>query len=562
MLCELRVKNLALIESLELSFEQSSEGGLVVMTGETGAGKSIMLRAIHLLSGGRTSSDWIRSGEESCEVEALFEIKPEHANLLKKLEDGGFGSEPSLVIKRILTSAGRSRFYINGSFATAKIVAGLTGELLNVASQHDHQQLLQSALHLDYLDTIGDHLEERSLVKGQYQKWLSKKEELDQLKLKEREKEQRQDFLKFQVAEIREASLEVGEEELLAVEKKRLKNAQALIKLSQASYKLLSYDLSDGLTALRQNVTQLAELDPGVVKLAEEISSFTFMAEDYVGELRAYKDNLEADPYRLDQVNERLDLLQQFKRKFGETIEQILQFADSGEAELQQLENMEKEIAALEVEVQTLEKEMCKAAGNLSSRRQATASKLEKSMAGELRSLAFDKPSFKVEWAEVAQIPETMRGSGWDKGEFYFSANLGESPKPLAKIASGGELSRLMLAMKCLLAKKDMVETVIFDEVDSGIGGEAAEAVARKIQELASHHQVFCITHLPQIAARGNIHFQVAKGVQEGRTQTRVLRLSEDQRVFEIVRMLAGDSATEQTQAWAKDLLAKGVEVC
>ena len=315
--------------------------------------------------------------------------------------------------------------------------------------------------------------------------------------------------------------------------------------------------MMDGLTALRQNMTQLAELDPSVVKLAEEISGFTFMAEDYVGELRAYKDNLETDPYRLDQVNERLDLFQQFKRKFGETLEQILEFADNGEAELRQLENMEKEIAALEVEVLSLEKEMCKTASHLSARRKLTANTLEKAMVGELTSLAFDKPSFKVEWADVEQTPESMRVTGWDKGEFYFSANLGEAPKPLAKIASGGELSRLMLAMKCLLAKKDMVETVIFDEVDSGIGGEAAEAVARKIQELAGHHQVFCIPHLPQIAARGNIHFLVAKGVQEGRTQTRVLRLSEEKRVSEIVRMLAGDSATEQTQAWAKDLLAK-----
>ncbi|PHR30491.1 MAG: DNA repair protein RecN [Desulfotalea sp.] len=562
MLCELKVKNLALIESLELSFEQNTGGGLVVMTGETGAGKSIMLRAIHLLSGGRTSAGWVRSGEESCEVEALFEIKPEHQHLLAQLKEGGFGSEPSLVIKRILSSAGRSRFFVNGSFATAKTVAGLTRELLNVASQHDQQQLLQTALHLDYLDTIGDHMEDRLSLKGQYQKWCVKKDELKALKLKEREKEMRQDFLKFQVAEIRAASLEIGEEELLAAEKKRLKNAQALIKLSQASYKLLSYDLMDGLTALRQNVTQLAELDSGVVKLAEEISSFTFMAEDYVGELRVYKDSLETDPYRLDQLNERLDLLQQLKRKFGDTIEQILEFAESGEAELHQLENMEKEIAALETTVQSLEIEMCKAATNLSAKRHNTALRLEKEMVGELVSLAFDKPSFKVDWADVEHGPEAMGVTGWDKGEFYFSANIGEAPKPLAKIASGGELSRLMLAMKCLLAKKDMVETVIFDEVDSGIGGEAAEAVARKIQELASHHQVFCITHLPQIAARGNIHFLVAKGVQGGRTQTRVVKLSEEQRVSEVVRMLAGDSATEQTRAWAKDLLAKGVKVC
>lgn len=562
MLCELRVKNLALIESLELNFEQSSTGALVVMTGETGAGKSIMLRAIHLLSGGRASSDWIRSGEDSCEVEALFEINPDHSNLLAKLEDGGFGSETTLVIKRIVSNNGRSRFYINGSLATAKIVANLSLELLNVASQHDHQQLLQSPLHLDFLDTIGDHWKDRAALGEQFSRWQKKKRALEELKLKEREKEQRQDYLKFQVAEIRDAGFEVGEDEELLAEKKRLKNAQALINLSQASYRLLSYELQDGLVQLRQNVSQLAELDNGVVKLAEEISGFTFMAEDYVLELRAYKDSLETDPYRLDQVNERLDLLQQLKRKFGETIEEILQFADSGEEELQHLENMEKEIAALSAEVSSLEKTCSEMAQKLSSKRRKTGMELEKAMGKELTSLAFDSPTFTVEWTKCDEVSENLRASGWDRGEFYFSANIGESPKPLAKIASGGELSRLMLAMKCLLAKKDMVETVIFDEVDSGIGGEAAEAVARKIQELAGHHQVFCITHLPQIAARGTLHFQVAKGVQDGRTQTRVSQLLHEKRTKEIVRMLAGDSATEQTLAWAEDLLAKGVKSC
>jgi DNA repair protein RecN (Recombination protein N) len=558
MLCELRVKNLALIEFLELSFDQGEAGGLVVMTGETGAGKSIMLRAIHLLSGGRASADWIRNGAENCEVEALFEINLHHRLLLQKLEEGGFGGEPSVVIKRIMSSSGRSRFYVNGSLATGKIVSELTAELLSVASQHDHQQLLQPGLHLDYLDTLGDLWPDRQLLGKIHKNWQDKRTELIALRQQEQEKEQRQDFLRFQVNEIREAALQPGEDELLVDEKKRLKNAQALITLSQATYKLLSHDLMDHLTTLRQNMAQLAAIDPGIVKLSEDITGYTFLAEDYVNELKTYRASLESDPYRQEQVAERLDLIQQLKRKYGISVESILEFAEQGELELEHLDNMDKEIAALEKELTALEKDMCDRARLLSENRMKTAGTLEKAMAVELSSLAFNQANFQMAWKDVEQLPETMRSTGWERGEFFFSANPGEPAKPLAKIASGGELSRLMLAMKCLLARKDMVETVIFDEVDAGIGGEAAEAVARKIQELSAHHQVFCITHLPQIAARGTLHFQVSKTVDDGRTQSAVVRLSSESRVQELVRMLAGDSATEQTQAWAEELLVKG----
>jgi DNA repair protein RecN (Recombination protein N) len=558
MLCELRVKNLALIEALELGFEQGGASGLVVMTGETGAGKSIMLRAIHLLSGGRASSDWIRSGAESCEVEALFEINPHHHLLLQKLEEGGFGSDSSLVIKRTMISSGRSRFYVNGSLATAKIVSGLTTELISVASQHDHQQLLQPGLHLDYLDTLGDLWSDRQLLGAIHKSWQVKKTALDELRQQEQDKEQRQDFLRFQVSEIREAALQPGEDELLVAEKKKLKNAETLIGLSQATHRLLSRDLMDNLTTLRQNLAQLAAIDPGIVKLSEDISGYTFLAEDYVHELKEYRDSLQNDPYRQEQVAERLDLIQQLKRKYGVSVEDILDFAEQGEIELEHLDNMDKEIAALDKELTALEQDMCEKATLLSEKRKLTASTLATAMTRELSSLAFNQASFQMVWKDIEQLPETMKPGGWERGEFFFSANPGEPARPLAKIASGGELSRLMLAMKCLLARKDMVETVIFDEVDAGIGGEAAEAVARKIQELSAHHQVFCITHLPQIAARGTLHFQVSKKVGGGRTQSAVVRLSSESRVQELVRMLAGDSATEQTQAWAEELLVKG----
>jgi DNA repair protein RecN (Recombination protein N) len=457
-----------------------------------------------------------------------------------------------------MISSGRSRFFVNGSLATAKIVSGLTTELLSVASQHDHQQLLQPGLHLDYLDTLGDLWSDRQALGTLHKSWQEKKTALDELRQQEQDKEQRQDFLRFQVSEIREAALQPGEDELLVAEKKKLKNAETLIGLSQATYRLLSRDLMDNLTTLRQNLAQLAAIDPGIVKLSEDISGYSFLAEDYVHELKEYRDSLQNDPYRQEQVAERLDLIQQLKRKYGVSVEDILEFAEQGEIELEHLDNMDKEIAVLSKELTALEQDMCEKAKLLSEKRRMTAATLQTAMTRELSSLAFNQASFQMVWKDVEQLPETMRPSGWERGEFFFSANPGEPARPLAKVASGGELSRLMLAMKCLLARKDMVETVVFDEVDAGIGGEAAEAVARKIQELSAHHQVFCITHLPQIAARGTLHFQVSKKVGEGRTQTAVVRLSSELRVQELVRMLAGDSATEQTQAWAEELLVKG----
>jgi len=491
----------------------------------------------------------------------LFELNPGHHSLLKSLKQSGFGDDTSVVIKRTVSSSGRSRLYVNGSLATAKIVSALTADMLNVASQHDHQLLLQAGLHLDFIDTFGELWPERKKLGALYNRWLVKRQELTTLRQQEQDKAQRRDFLKFQVGEIREVVPEPGEDELLAAEKKRLKNADTLIKISQESYRLLSRELLDGLGKLRQNLVQLATLDPDAGQLAEDISGYTFLAEDHAKELRVYRDSLNSDPYRFDQVAERLDLLQQLKRKYGETLEMVLDFAVKGELELQQIDNIDKEIEALRQEVKALEIEMCKQAEVLSGKRKKTGLEMEGGMARELSSLAFFKARFQVNWDDVEHSPEQMKATGWDRGEFFFSANTGEPPRPLAKVASGGELSRLMLAMKCLLAKKDMVETVIFDEVDAGIGGEAAEAVARKIKELATHHQVFCITHLPQIAARGTMHFQVSKTVGDGRTQSAVVPLSTDSRVQEIVRMLAGDSATDQTQAWAEELLQKG-KVC
>jgi DNA repair protein RecN (Recombination protein N) len=321
---------------------------------------------------------------------------------------------------------------------------------------------------------------------------------------------------------------------------------------------LLAGTVTENLAVIRKNLEQLRQLDPGLEKLAEEIGSYSFLAEDFSARLRSYSDALDNDPARLDTINSRLDKLTGLKRKYGESLTDVLAHLSNAGQELEVLENLDAEIEQQRKTVAALEEEILAAADSLSTARRKTAAEMEQAMTRELESLAFDQSGVEVRFQPVEKSSEQLRATGFDRLEFFFAPNPGEPPRPLAQVASGGELSRLMLAFKCLLARKDMVETVIFDEVDAGVGGEAAESVARKIKELANHHQVICITHLPQIAARGSSHFRVEKKLTAGRTITSVSRLSETERVEELARMLAGESATTQTEAWARELLDKG----
>lgn len=558
MLCDLRVENLALIESLHLQFEGAEdEYDLVVMTGETGAGKSIMLRAIKMLTGERAKSDWIRSGTKQCTVEALFEINQEHKQCTEFLEESGFGDDSSVILKRVITENGKSRLYINGSLAPARVVKELSANLLNVASQHDHQKLLNPVYHLDLIDTMGEHHVLRDQLSELFLLYKKKRQEREELQKQEEDKEQKKEFLAFQINEIRGASLQANEEEELFLEKTRLKNRDNLLQLSNESFSLLSSKILDELGVMRKHVGNIGELDVEAQKLVEDVNEYFFQGEDLSHRLRDYRDSLSSDPYRLDQVSARIDEIQGLKRKYGNSIQAVLLCAEEAEKELEALENLEIRVETIDDEIHRLELELLERAQDLSDKRRKTAEEIESSMTRELGSLAFGQASFEVTWQDCNGTIEEVGPNGWDRVEFYFSANPGEPARQLAKVASGGELSRLMLALKCLLARKDMVETVIFDEVDAGIGGEAAEAVARKIQELASHHQVFCITHLPQIAARGTDHYYVHKSVNGGRTLSTITSLDEPERENEIARMLAGDSATVETRAWAKELLRK-----
>ncbi|MGR0481637.1 MAG: DNA repair protein RecN [Candidatus Electronema sp. V4] len=554
MLLELRINDLALISTLELDFSAAPKG-LIVFTGETGAGKSIIMQAVHLLTGGRASALLVRSGCQQAAVEAAFDIsrQPELAALLNQqgLESGG-----DCILRRVISSSGRSRFFINDRLSTARTVADLTENLVNIAGQHDQQLLLRSGSHIDFLDGYGGLLEQRLRYAEIFERRQKLVRRQHQLREQEQHKEQKRDFLGFQLREIRQAGLSPGEDEALIRERDLLKSSTALAELAGKSCLLLRDEVRGHLSVIRKNMEQAAALDPSVKELAERISSACFEIEDLEGCLDAYLEAIPSDQDRMEQIAARLALIRQLQRKYGAGIEEVLAFAERAEQELHVLEGIEQELADLDKELLTVEAELRRLAAGLSAARAQAGERLAAAMQAELASLSFRQTHFGVS-VQAADNPDGsgLSADGWDRVEFLFSANPGEPLKPLTEVVSGGELSRLMLAMKCLFARQDKVETVILDEIDAGIGGEAASAVARKIGELAGHHQVFCITHLPQIAAHGDVHFLVEKIADSGRTRTAIRQLAPEERPAELARMLGGDHPTAQTVALAKELL-------
>jgi len=557
MIQELRIKNIALLESLQLDFS-GRDSGLVVFTGETGAGKSIILQSLHLLTGGRGTAGWIRSDCEQAEVEAFFSLEGNHELIKTFLREYDLEAGEECLIRRVLNRKGRSRLFINDRAVTARVAAELTENLVNIASQHDHQQLLRASRHLDYLDSYGELWPERERFSVLFKRWQQLSSRLRELQEKEQDKAQRRDFLGYQLQEICELAPVAGEDLQLIEERDRLKSSATLSALARESYQLLRNEVIEHLVTLRRNMEQAAALDSGVRELAERISSNCYEIEDLEQALRAYQDGLPRDESRLDAIAERLAQLKQLQRKYGPALEDVLAFAQRAERELEALDGLEDELDSLELELEEVSAEALLQATALSEARRGVAKKLSAAMESELASLHFPQAVFEV----ALRQPEGMgmagvQATGRDQVEFLFSANPGEEVKPLVKVVSGGELSRLMLAMKCILARRDKVDTVVFDEVDAGIGGQAAEAVAEKICELAGHHQVLCITHLPQIAARAASHFLVEKIVEGGRTRTAIRLLRREERVLELARMLGGEDPSPQTLAYAAELVAR-----
>jgi DNA repair protein RecN (Recombination protein N) len=553
MLRELRISNLALITELNIQFGPA----FTVLTGETGAGKSIILQSINLLYG-EPARSWVRSGAESAVVEALFECAPDHP-LNHLLVEQGWNDDGQVILKRVVSATGNSRYYVNGGLATGKTVGELAENLVNIASQHDHQQLLSRSFHLDFLDAFAGLRPQRKALGELHDRWSGLRERCLLLRQRERDKEQRRDFLSFQCREIEEAALVDDEDQLLELEKQKLRATADLARLGVSSHDLLSERVLDALAETRHNLQQMAGFDSSLEKLAESVAEQSFQLEDAAHQLRIYLDDLTDDPGRLDEVTARIDTLQKLKRKYGSTLGEVLEFGRLAAAELRELDELDRELAGLEQELAGLEGELTAAAADLSQRRKQAAKGLAEAVSNELSALCLEKATFAVDFGdpEAGETLGSLTRRGWDQPEFLFTANRGENLKPLAKVASGGELSRLMLALKCLLARHDRVETVIFDEIDAGISGQTAEAVAGKIRELAGHHQVICITHLPQIAAAADAHFTVTKEEIAGRTRTAITALHGEEKVGELARMLDGVAATAKTRAYAAELLGK-----
>mgnify|MGYP005840571639 CR=1 FL=1 len=553
MIRELKISNLALIEELHIEFEQ----GLTVLTGETGAGKSIILQSIHLLSGGRASVNWIRSGAESATVEALFDCSQKQ-HVLEAMRDYGFQTDGDIIVKRIIATGGKSRFYINGSLSTAKTIAGLSELLIEVASQHEHQQLMSAAFQLDFIDSVADLMQQRREFSALYEHWTTMKRQLRDLQEKERDKEQRRDFLSYQVQEIEEAKVVPGEDEELVEQKDRLKSSTELKRLGSECYQALAGPVTEELGIIRKNLDRMAELDRTCSEITEKVAEHSFQLEDCLVRLRDYMSDIPVDHAQLENITERIDVLQQLKRKYGPSLEEVIEFGDRAAHELAEIEEMDQRLAEYEQKLSRMEEELVKHAKQLSAGRRAFAKKLSRQLQDELSFLCLEQSVFEVRFSDAKDSNfEHMTRTGWDKAEFVFSANPGEAAKPLNQVASGGELSRLMLALKCILARKDQVETIVFDEIDAGISGKTAETVARKIKELAGHHQVLCITHLPQIASFADEHFVVSKQVEGQRTKTLINSLSVPNRVEELARMLDGDSVTDQTRAYVTELISR-----
>jgi DNA repair protein RecN (Recombination protein N) len=553
MLREIRIKNFAVIETVTVPFAP----GLNVLTGETGAGKSIVIDAILLVGGGRAQTDLIRSDAETATVEAVFE--PPRASAVRAVLDaaGIAADDHAVVIRRELARSGRHRAFVNDSPATVGLLERLGEHLVEIHGQHEHQRLLQPLPQLELLDRFAGAEDAVERVAGLHAKYRGAGEELERLRGAARDRAQREDLLRFQLSELNAARLRVGEQEELRVERRRLQHAERFTSGLAEVSELLVDDREAAVSRLARAARilgDLGRLDPAFAEAATPLEAATAHVEEALLALRKLRDGIEAEPGRLEAIDERLDAITRLERKYGDTEAAMLAFAAAATAELERLERHEEIVAAEELRVKELLVELMAAAAAVSTARREAAGRLGPRIQRELRELGMECARFDI--AVEALAPEQISPRGLDRVEFRFSANPGEEVRPLARIASGGELSRTMLAVEVVLAAYERVPTMVFDEVDAGVGGRVAAMVADKLAATSRGRQVLCVTHLAPIAARASHHVLVAKAVRGGRTRAGVSVPTGAERVEEIARMLGGDRLTDTARRHARELLA------
>jgi DNA repair protein RecN (Recombination protein N) len=553
MLQELRIKNFAIIDELNLSFSK----GLNILSGETGAGKSIILNAVHLLLGDKVTEEWIRSSEEEASVEALFDISG-NLEVKERIKEKashlqGAGEEDSLIIRRVISRSGRGKVFINGNLATLGVLSEVGEGLLSIYGQHEHQSLQRVETHIDILDEFGGLFGLREEFQKQYQEFVSLSEEVEKIRTEKERRAKERELMAFQSKEIEASGIQIGEEESLKEERTILTHAKKLMDFANASEETLYSEEGSTIEKIQRMLNQgreMAAIDPSLSQPLEALESTLIQLEEIALALRDYSRRVEINPMRLEEIENRLEEIDRLKRKYGSTIKEVVSFKRKIDEALKSFTSDEEKLSQLEGCLEPLRHTVSGLGKKLSDERKKVALELKKSVERELNSLGMKKTIFEI---HIDPLPLSLKGV--DRVEFLISPNVGEEVKPLAKIASGGELSRIMLAMKRILAKVGGRQVLIFDEVDSGIGGAMAEVVGKKLRELSHHHQVICVTHLPQIACFADQHHSVRKEVKGGRTITSVDRLEKETIIDEIARMLGGVKITEKTRAHAKEMI-------
>ena len=552
MLSLLHIENIALIQSADIRFEP----GFNVLTGETGAGKSIVIDSIGAVLGERTSRELIRTGAKSALVTAVFTQVPN----LPWLEENGFPTgEEELLLQRELQGDGRNVCRIDGKLVTVAQLRELGRQLLNIHGQHDGQQLLDPASHLGYLDQFGGCQPLLESYQEAYRKWHDIRREMDKLQMDEAERSRRVDTLNYQIQELERAQLKAGEDEELSARRTLLRSAGRLMEAVQSAEFALSGDEDrDGACSLiaqaEGEVQGVSSISPELSELSEKLTALRCAADDAADTLRDLSRSFDFSPGELDQVEERLDLLYRLRKKYGPTVEDMLSYLDRCRKELDQIQYADDTLARLEKDLKKAQKEAARRGEVLSQARREAAGALQARVQEELRQLDMPKVQFQTEFTPKGG-EAGMDETGLDEVQFLMSANLGEALKPIQRVASGGELARIMLALKNVLAEGDQIGTLVFDEVDTGVSGRAAQKVAEKMAQVARGKQVLCVTHLPQIAAMADTHFSVQKGEREGRTYTRLERLDRSQRREELARLIGGASITPSLLESAEELL-------
>lgn len=547
MLVSLKIENIAIIESAAIEFGY----GLNVLTGETGAGKSIVIDSINAILGERTSRDLIRTGAECARVFAVFEDVGENAAALLS-ENGIDCSDGVLIVSRVIYREGRNICRVNDFPVTVALLRELGRELIDIHGQHDNQALLTPERHCSFIDCFGGCAPLIEKYRKSYRELCSVRSELKSINTDEREKQQRTDLLLYQINELESAEISPGERDSLTERKNIINNSQRIISCLNEAYGYLKCDdgVLDGISGACDEIDRACAYLPGLSETSEKINDIRYELEDIAETVRDSLQEVDCDERELDEIEERLDLLYRISRKYGDTEEEMLEYLAKAKSELENIEFSEERLLRLREEEEILLTQTEKLAGKLTLERMQAGEKLSGLVCSELRDLDMPGVVFAVKRTEIP-----LGSDGSDFIEFLVSANAGEEPKPLAKIASGGELSRIMLAIKNVLADTDSIDTLIFDEIDTGVSGRAAQKIALKLRSVSGGRQVICVTHLAQIASQGDVHLLISKSVREGKTYTQIRSVTGEERIEEIARIMGGTEITQSQWQTAREML-------